>query len=302
MDDPVETNRRRALLLLARATVPVTVLLAVVLALVSVVVGGGVLGGLVAVVVAVALGAVAAWSAWTGSHRVALALTAARPIADGEQPRLRNTVAGLATTVGIPEPALWIVDDAAADACAVAQSIDSAALVVTSGLIDDLTLIELEAVLARELSRIRRGEAAVGALAVTCLGGLDVLRAPATGGAGTGGAVTTGPVPSPTPARLALPILLAAPLTRRLVAAGSTGPLDPEADLAAVEVTRYPPGLAAALEKRMADATPVRGASPVVAHLWMAAAPVDGPRGDALARVYAAPRTLAERVEALQEL
>lgn len=300
MTDPVEINRRRARLLLARAAVPVTVALAIVLAAAAWLVGGGVLGVLVAVAVAAAVGATAARSAWTGSHRVALAATGARPIGPDEQPRLRNTVAGLATTVGIPEPALWIVDDDAADACAVARSIDSAAVVVTSGLMGGLTLIELEAVLARELSRVRRGDAAVGALAVTCLGGLDAMRGP--GPADEIPSATEGPTPSFGPAKLALPILLAAPLTRRLVAASGDGPLDPEADLAAVEVTRYPPGLATALEKRMADAVPVRRASPVVAHLWMAGPPVEGPWREALATIYAAPRTLAERVEALREL
>lgn len=300
MTDAVETNRRRAHVLLARASVPVTVALAVILAAVAVLAGAGVPGVLLAVVLAAAIGAVAARAAWTGSHRVALAATGARPIGADDQPRLRNTVSGLAATVGIPEPALWIVDDDAPDACAIARSIDSAAVVVTTGLVSGLTLIELEAVLARELSRVRRGDAAVGALAVTCLGGLAALRAP--GATDATPPPTSGPSPSVIPARLALPILLAAPLTRRLVAVTGDRPLDPEADLAAVEVTRYPPGLATALEKRMTDAAPVRGASPVVAHLWMAGPPVEGPWREALARVYAAPRTLAERVEALREL
>jgi heat shock protein HtpX len=108
-----------------------------------------------------------------------------------------------------------ILDDAAANAVLLAQSSKRAVLVVTSGLLNLLERIELEGVLAHELSHLRRGDAARAAGATRSAGLLASLWA------GT-------------------PLFVLRLAGREREA---------RADLAAVALTRYPPGLAAALEK-----------------------------------------------------
>ncbi|NLV55509.1 MAG: M48 family metalloprotease, partial [Acidimicrobiales bacterium] len=102
---------------------------------------------LVAVLVALALGAAAVRLVGRGSASVALAATGARPVGADDEPRLHNLVDGLRVAMGVPEPSLWVVEDPSPNVLAVARNADESALVVTRGLLDGLTRVELEAVL-----------------------------------------------------------------------------------------------------------------------------------------------------------
>ncbi|HEU5150064.1 MAG TPA: M48 family metalloprotease [Iamia sp.] len=192
----------------------------------------------------------------------ALAATRSRPVSEAEEPRLHNLVEGLCVGIGLEPPRLRIIEDDAPNALAVARAVDDADLVVTRGLLERLSLVELEAVLAHELARIRRGDAIVGALAGS------VLRTPLYGW-----------------------------IARAVVGRGE--PVEAWSDLAAVEITRYPPALASALEKLApAPAPPV---SPI-SHLWIHGARADGAFGQALVRVYEPAPPVAQRIEVLEEL
>jgi heat shock protein HtpX len=229
---------------------------------------------------------------------IVLAHTGARPATEADEPRLHNLLDGLCVGVGIPKPALWVVDDAAPNALAVARSIDDAAVVVTTGLARELSRIEVEAVLAHQLGRIRRGDAIVGSVAVATLSGLALLRTPPGGWA-------QGPHPDGGPAphlahRMYL-VLTGAPIVRAIVIRGE----EPEvamADWTAVEITRYPPGLASALAKVPAGVSIPAAASAVTDPLWLVGPPVKGAQGAAVRRVYEVRRPVAERIEVLEEL
>jgi Zn-dependent protease with chaperone function len=159
--------------------------------------------------------------------------------------RLLNLVEGLAPNAGLPRPRCLVVDDPAANALALGRDSRHGCLVVTSGLLDSLSRMELEAVVAYGLVRLRGGDTAAPTL-TAALGG---------GGWFVGHAV------------------------------GS----QPDADLAAVSLTCYPPGLIGALETIGAQgpATPASAAADM-APLWIAAP------GDTAG--------LATRVAALEEL
>lgn len=274
MDAKVDLNRRRARLLVATAGGVVVAVVLAVLVVASLALGLGLPGVLVAVVVAAAVGAGSAVAAASGAAGSALAATGARPVSEGDEPRLHNLVEGLCVGIGLPKPDVRVVDDPAPNALAIGRDADSAAVVVTRGLLDDLTRVELEAVLAHELSRIRGGDIGPGSLAVTFLHG---------GGDG--------------PA--ALPVRVAAPATRALVARLAPERSSSLTDRAAVQVTRYPPALVAALEKLRADPAEV-AAPPALAHLWIEPPAVAVP--PAVARVYEAPPPIDERIATLLEL
>ncbi|HEU5151197.1 MAG TPA: M48 family metalloprotease, partial [Iamia sp.] len=178
----------------------------------------------------------------------ALAAVPGRAVTEADEPRLHNAVEGLCVGIGLAPPRLHVVEDDAANALAVARSVDDADLVVTRGLLDRLSLVELEAVLAHELARIRRGDAVVGPLAGVALGGPGA----------------------------AAPVSIVAPITRAVVGRGE--PVETWSDLAAVDITRYPPALASALATLASVQPAVPGAArPAAAHLWVHGARADGP-------------------------
>ncbi|MEO5678507.1 MAG: M48 family metalloprotease [Acidimicrobiales bacterium] len=203
---------------------------------------GGVIGivvllllGPVAGVLALAVVAVAVAAAcWLAAGAVVLHLVGGAPLdpATAGAARLANLVESVALTVGIPEPALRLVDDPAPNALVTGPDPRRATFVVTSGLLVTLDRLALEAVVAQQLSLIREAHTHRRDVAVAV--------------AGTAG-------------------LVLAPLAR--VAARAAG-AEPGADVAAITVTRFPPGLLAALEA--VAAAPEVSTSTALVPLWFA--------------------------------
>ena len=260
LSEQVSSNKRRAALLLALVVVVVLALLGAV----SLLAGLGVVGLVLSLVLAGAAAAVLWWK----SEAVALGMTGARPSTPESHPRLHNLVEGLCIAAGLPKPRVYVVDDPALNAFAAGRSPASASVVVTAGLLEGLTRIELEGALAHELSHVKNHDILPATLAVTVL-------LPATALFGR------------------LPRIAARPLR------------EPAADHGGVALTRYPPGLIAALEKLRAGSTEVRSASRATAHLWMAPPPARTPAGGRLAwsdRLFDTHPPLEDRIQALKEL
>jgi len=261
----VSANKRRALVLLA-AFGGLVVVLGLVLALIT-----GL--GPVVVLAAVVIGAAVAVSAHRRSDAMVLSMSGAREIAAGEQARLHNVVEGLCVAAGLPKPRLFVLDDDAPNACAVGRDPKHAALVVTTGLVDKLSRIELEGVVAHELSHIKSYDTLVSTLAATLVG--TVARP--------------------------LPAAVVARMVRWVV------DVDQErlADVAGVALTRYPPGLISALEKVAHDPASLRSAPRAMAHAWIeepAAAARSGATGTSSGRALVTRPPIEERIEALREL
>jgi hypothetical protein len=241
--------------------IALTVVLAVLVGLVGLVVG------LVATVAAVGW----VWSRCSVDPTSrTLAELHARAADSASDARLANLVEGLSLNGGVTPPALHVVDSDALNALVLGLRDGEAHVVVTTGLLHELERIELEAVLARAVVQIRRGDLAVTTTA------LQVLH-----GSGRGG-----------PDLLVRPV---AGLIARRVRLD-----DPDADVVldreAVGLTRYPPGLVGALKRLVGAPTEVPGATQVTSSLWLAdPLPPD--------RHERAPRTpLVDRIEALELL
>ena len=234
---------------------------------VELLVGFGVAGLLVALVVAGVAAAIAYWK----SDAVALRIARARP-ADLEQyARLHNVLEGLCIAAGLPKPRVYVIDDPAPNAFATGRSPRHAAIAVTTGLLDKLNRIELEGVLAHELSHVKSYDVLVATVAVTLVGLPAVVVPPVFG-----------------------PILPVAMSRRR----------ESVADLSGASLTRYPPGLISALEKLQADQTVVHSNSRATAHLWIEsplAGQAEGPRAR-FNRWFDTHPPLDERIRVLKEL
>lgn len=210
-------------------------------------------GPVVAVVVAVVVGAAASGGLWAWSPRLLLRALGARPAAEDRWPRPFGLVEGLCATMGLSAPMLAVVDADVADALAVGTAAGSTTVVVTTGLLERLDPVALEGVLAHELTHVKRGDVALGSVA----------------------------------AMLALPLArLGDPgdLVHRVRGRGC----ELDTDQRAVAVTRYPPGLRAALATMAATAGP-GGSDGLVASpagratRWLWTVPLGAPpTGDAL--------------------
>lgn len=233
--------------------VPLPVVVGGVIGFVVGIVTGSVLWGLLAFVVAAAAIAAAAFLA---ADWLALKLLAARPLAEGGSTMLRNQLEELSARTGVTEPSLYTVGAGAPAIASVGRT--NRALVVTDGLTDELSVVELEAAVAREIARMQSGATTVDTLAVPFL---------------------------------TLPLLPMRGLARRALAFFRGSDHDARTDLDGVGITRYPPGMTAALQK-MKGGRP--GGSFAVEHLW--ATGVERPAGKP------GSFSLDDRLEMLREL
>jgi Zn-dependent protease with chaperone function len=106
---------------------------------------------------------------WNRSTAIALRMIGARPCVPDEQPRLFNLTEGLCATFGVRMPGLWLVEDPVANACTLGRSAHEAVLVVTSGLLQRLGLIELEGLVAHELAHVKRHDTGLASVGVVVL-------------------------------------------------------------------------------------------------------------------------------------
>ncbi len=307
MYDQVTSNRRRSWALVAGFVLFVA-LIAVVFAYLL---GGGPAGFVVALLVAGTSSALAWWK----SDAVALRMSRAKPAPVDDFARYHNIVEGLCIASGLPKPRLYVIDDPAPNAFATGRNPRNAAVAVTTGLLEKMNRIELEGVLAHELSHVKNYDILVSTLAVTMVGVVALLADIGIrmtwwgmgrsshrdfdrrqGGGG-------GPL-----AFLAIAgfVLLAlSPLIGKLMQAAVSRRRETLADVSAVEMTRYPPGLISALEKLRDDSTVVHATSHATAHLWIeqpAAQTEDEGRLSRFNRMFDTHPPLEERIALLREM
>ncbi|HQZ34224.1 MAG TPA: M48 family metalloprotease, partial [Ilumatobacteraceae bacterium] len=167
MFELIRANKRRSVALIASFVL----VLVLVGAAFGVLIGNGIAGTLVALVFSAIMAFVSYWKA----DAIALKVSRARPADPVEFQRLHNLVEGLCIASGLPKPGIYIVDDPAPNAFATGRDPKHAAIAVTTGLLEKMNRVELEGVLAHELSHIRNYDILVSTLAVTLVGSIALL-------------------------------------------------------------------------------------------------------------------------------
>jgi heat shock protein HtpX len=229
--------------------------------------------GIVGVVIAVLIAAGMAFFSYFYSDRVALAASRAKPADPTQYQRYHNLVEGLCIAAGLPKPRLYVVEDPAPNAFATGRNPKHAAIAVTTGLLDTMNRVELEGVLAHELSHVKNYDMLVGTVAVTAVGAIALLadlglrfmwfgggRRNNDNNSGGAGAIL---------AVLALVLLVLAPLIAQIMQFAMSRKRELLADASGVQLTRYPPGLISALEKLKGDHAVVHHATRATAQLWI---------------------------------
>lgn len=203
--------------------------------------------------------------------KIVLSMSGAKPVEKKDNPYLYNTVEGLSIAAGIPMPKIYYIDDTAPNAFATGRNPKTASIAVTTGLVQKMNRLELEGVIAHEMSHIKNYDTRLMILAAVMVGIVVllsdwILRATLYGGGrsrdrrGGGGALIV--------VGLALAIL--APIIAQVMRMAISRKREYLADADGALLTRYPAGLASALEKIAKDKEPLEVANKATAHLYIA--------------------------------
>lgn len=260
---------------------------------------GGGIGGLVfALIVSLGMTAVSYYS----GDRIALWTSGAKPIEKRDQPYLYRIVENLAITAGLPTPKVYVIADPAVNAFATGRDPAHASIAVTTGAIERLANEELEGVIAHELSHIKNYDIRVMTVVIVLVGTIALLsdwmlRARWYHGGDhrdRGGQATIILM------LIGIALAIIAPLIAELIKLAVSRRREYLADASGALLTRYPEGLAAALEKIAAANQPMLRANTATAHLFLSNP--FGSRRRWFARLFDTHPPIQERVRALRAM
>jgi heat shock protein HtpX len=261
-------------------------------------------GGLVlAVVVSMTMAVVGYYA----SDKIVLTISRARPATKDEFPYLYNVVEGLAIAAGLPAPRCYVIDDTAPNAFAAGRKPETAVICVTTGILEKLNRVELEGVIAHEMSHIKNFDVRLQTLVVVMAGIVALLSdwmlrsfmwgggrrrggRSRSGSGGAGGILTL--------VGLALAVL--SPFIATIIHLAVSRKREFLADASGAMLTRYPAGLASALRKISADTEPLEAANKATAHLYIVN-PLKNIKGG-VNKLFSTHPPIEERIAALEKM
>lgn len=235
------------------------------------------------------------------SDKIVLAMTHAKPIEDTKN-ELYRLVENLCITAGLPTPRIYIIPEAQPNAFATGRDKNHAVIAVTQGLLDKLDRTEIEGVIAHEMSHIGNKDMLLMTVVVILVGFVAILsdmfvrmtwfggfrrRDNRGGGQATAILMLVGII-----------FVILSPFIAMLIQLAISRKREFLADATGVLLTRYPEGLARALEKIAADPTPMKTASNATAHLY-----ISSPfKGKKLSSLFMTHPPIEERIKVLREM
>ena len=204
-----------------------------------------------------------------------LAISGARKIGPDDHPRLWNVVEEMKIASGLPKmPDVYIIDDPALNAFATGRDPNHAAVAVTSGLLQKMNRDELQGVVAHEMSHIKNRDVLLMTLCSVTLGTIVILawygtrvmifsgggRGRRNGGGGAGAIIMI----------VAILLAILAPILAQLIYYAVSRKREYLADASGALYTRYPEGLASALEKIAGSTTQLKSANAAFAPMYTA--------------------------------
>ena len=247
-------------------------------------------------VIAVGYSMVSSIASYWWSDKIVLRMSGAKQVTKETAPELMTMVETLAITAGLPMPSVHVIPDNGLNAFATGRNPEHAAIAVTSGLLDMLDRTELEGVLAHELSHIGNRDILLSTVVVILAGTIALMsdlffRFRLFGGGrrdnGNAGSAL---------ALVGLALLVLAPIAAALIQLAISRKREFLADASGALLTRYPEGLASALQK-IGGQSAVKKSSKATAHLFIAS-PFKGKR---VMRLFATHPPIEKRIEALMQ-
>lgn len=220
--------------------------------------------------------------AYFEGDKMILAISQARPVRHDDDPELFNVVEEMAIAAGVPMPKVYIIPDSAPNAFATGRDPKHAAIAITTGLRHKLTRDELQGVIAHEMSHVRNYDIRLMLLLTVLVGTIVMLgdffmrltwytsrsagrsRSRDSKDSKGGGLIVLILIV------LAVVLAILAPILAQIIQLAVSRQREYLADASAVELTRYPQGLASALRKIDADQDVLEAANRGTAHLYIA--------------------------------
>jgi heat shock protein HtpX len=260
-------------------------------------------GGLIGLVIALIIAAVGSFASYRYGDRLVLRVSRARPATREEYPQLHNLVEGLCIASGMPMPALYVIPEEAPNAFATGRDPEHASVAVTDGLLRTLNRVELEGVLAHELSHVKNRDMLVGTLAATLVGVVVLLAGWMRWGLFWGGGRSRDRGGNPVILIVAILALILAPLGAQLIRFAVSRRREYLADADGALMSRYPPGLASALRKIAASPNTMRVANNATAHLWFSQpSRAVGEGHSRVERLFSTHPPIEDRIRILEEM
>ena len=222
--------------------------------------------------VAVGVSIISAFVSYWWSHKIVLKMSKAREVKFEDNKELYRIVENLCITAGLPVPKIYIIDDPAPNAFATGRDPEHAVIAVTRGLLEKLNRNELEGVIAHELSHVGNRDILIGTIATVLVGSVALLAdwfqnlmifrslTDDEGGGGQLGLIM-----------MLVGILLSilAPIFAMVLQFTISRKQEFKADADGALLTRYPEGLASALEKISGDNNKLETANRATAHMYI---------------------------------
>jgi len=273
MWEQIRSNRRRSVLLVF--------LIAMLLGALGYALGEAAMpqGGLPGVGIAAIIWIVMSLVAYFKGDDIMLAVSGAREIQKADEPRLFNVVEEMTIAAGLPKmPRVFIVDDMALNAFATGRSTDKSAVAVTAGLLGKLNRDELQGVIAHEMTHVVNRDVLFMTMVGVMLGTIVIisnvfLRSLAYSGRGSRRYRSSGQGGGQAQAIMfvvAIVLAILSPILAQLIYFAISRRREYLADAGACVLTRYPEGLASALEAIGGDALPLASANKATAPMYIA--------------------------------
>lgn len=265
--------------------------------------GYGEVGGLGLTGVALIIAGIMNFVSYFWSDKIVLGISGAKPIQKQDNPELYRLVENLCIAAGLPLPKIYLIDDTATNAFATGRDPKHAAIAFTKGILQKLNKQELEGVAAHELSHVGNRDTLLMAVVSVLVGTIALLsdflmRSMWYGGhrdSDNRGNNTIFLV-------LAIAAAILAPIVATLIQLAVSRRREFLADASGVLLTRYPEGLASALQKISSDREPLEVANRGTAHLYIIN-PLKGQEAKAwLAGLFNTHPSIEARIKALREM
>ncbi|MBU3942492.1 M48 family metallopeptidase [Patescibacteria group bacterium] len=259
------------------------------------------LGSYLILYIAVAYSILVSFFGYWYSDRIVLGLTRAKMIEKSDNPELYRLVENLCITAGLPLPKIYILQENQPNAFATGRDPQHGVIAVTTGLLERLERVELEGVIAHELSHIGNRDALLQTFVVVLTGVIVIMtdfffRIAFWGRRSNNKDNRVQAIMF----LVAMVLAILAPLFANLMKMAISRKREFLADASGALLTRYPDGLAKALEKISQDSNPMRVANNSTAHLFISS-PFRGKQGQSwLTKLFMTHPPIEERVRALR--
>jgi len=236
------------------------------------------------------------------SDKIVLSMSGAKPVSREENRDLWNITENLSITAGLPMPKLYIINDSSPNAFATGRNKEHSAVAVTSGLLSILDKTEIEGVVAHELAHIGNRDILLQTVVVVLVGFVTLLadffiRASFFGGRSDNRSGNAGLI------MLVIGIVLSilAPIVATIIQLTISRKREFLADASGALLTRYPEGLASALEKISSFGVGMKKANNATAHMYISS-PFGAKARKGLHKLFMTHPPVEERLAAIRGL